>query len=148
MNLTAKIKLQPMPEQHRLLLETLETANADCNVISQQAWDAQTFQQYPLHHLVYHDIRAWYGLAAQVTVRAISKVADAYKLDRKTPRIFAPHGAFPYDARILSFQFDTQTINIWTLGGRQRMGYVCGARQRDLLDGERGEVDLCYLNGD
>ncbi|MBW7959804.1 MAG: helix-turn-helix domain-containing protein [Candidatus Promineofilum sp.] len=39
MKLTAKIKLQPTPEQHAVLLQTLETANAACNDISQQAWE-------------------------------------------------------------------------------------------------------------
>ena len=95
MKLTAKMKLQPAPDQHDALLKTLEAANAACNDISQQAWDAETFQQYPLHHLVYHDIRERYSLSAQMTVRAIGKVVDAYKLDRQTRRTFQPRGAFP-----------------------------------------------------
>ena len=148
MKLTAKIKLQPTSDQRDRLLNTLEAANAACNDISQQAWEAKTFRQYPLHHLVYHDIRERYGLSAQMTVRAIGKVADAYKLDHETPRTFQPRGAFPYDDRILSIKSNEQTVSIWTLAGRQRMGYQCGDRQRELLEGERGEADLCYLDGE
>lgn len=148
MKLTAKIKLQPTPEQHAVLLQTLETANAACNDISQQAWASHTFQQYPLHHLAYHAVRKRYGLSAQMAVRAISKVADAYKLDKNTRRAFKPHGAFPYDNRILSFRTDEQTVSIWTLAGRQRVGYLCGDRQRELLAGDRGEADLCYIGGE
>ena len=111
MKLTAKIKLQPTPEQHDLLLNTLEMANSACNDIGQQAWDSRTFSQFSLHKVVYHDIRNRYPLSAQMVVRAISKVADAYKLDRKTQRTFQPRGAFPYDSRILSFNTSEQTIS-------------------------------------
>lgn len=148
MKLTAKIKLQPVLGQYDTLLSTLETANAACNDISQQAWQAKIFRQYPLHYLVYRDIRERYGLSAQMTVRAIGKVADSYKLDRKSRRIFQPRGAFPYDDRILSFKTDEQTVSIWTLEGRQRMPYLCGERQRELLEGDRGEADLCFIDGE
>ena len=147
MKLTAKIKLQPTPDQYDLLLNTLEAANEACNYTSQQAWDSETFEQYPLHHQVYRAIREQFGLAAQMAVRAIGKVADAYKLDRKTRRTFAPHGAFPYDGRILSFRTDGQTVSIWTLKGRLRIGYLCGQHQHELLEGNRGEADLCFING-
>ena len=146
MKLTAKIKLQPTPEQHALLLQTLEAANAACNYVSQQAWDIQVFQQYPLHHLTYKDIRARFELAAQASVRAIGKVADTYKLDKKVQRVFDMRGAFPYDDRILTINPDQQIVSIWTLEGRQKMTYLAGDRQQELLYGERGESDLCYIN--
>lgn len=148
MKLTAKIKLQPTPDQHDALLQTLETANAACNDISQQAWDSKVFSQFSLHKVVYHDIRDRFPLSAQMVVRAIAKVADAYKLDKKTRRAFQPRGAFPYDNRILSFKTDEQTVSIWTLEGRQHMPYLCGDRQRELLAGDRGEADLCTIGGE
>ena len=40
MKLTAKVKLQPTPEQHQFLLQTLETTNAACNEISVEKTDA------------------------------------------------------------------------------------------------------------
>lgn len=148
MKLTAKIKLQPTPEQYAALLQTLETANAACNDISQQAWESRVFGQFSLHKLAYHDIRERYPLSAQMVVRAVAKVSDAYKLDKRTQRTFKSHGAFPYDNRILSFRTDEQTVSIWTLAGRQRVGYLCGDRQRELLAGDRGEADLCYIGGE
>jgi len=148
MKLTAKIKLQPTSEQHALLLQTLERANAACNFASQQAWEQQVFQQYPLHHLTYQDIRSQFSLAAQVAVRAIGKVADAYKLDKKTQRVFDLQGAFPYDDRILTINPDQHVISIWTLEGRQKITYLAGDRQQELLYTERGESDLCYIDGE
>jgi putative transposase len=148
MNLTAKIKLRPIPEQHALLLKTLETANTACNDISRQVWETETFGQFSIHRLVYHDIRARYPLSAQMVVRAIAKVADAYKASKKVRREFGKRGAFPYDNRSLSFKTAEQTVSIWTLEGRQRMSYLCGNRQRELLEGKRGEADLCYIDGE
>ena len=74
--LTAKIKLQPAPDQHAALLKTLETANAACNYASRQAWDTRTFTQFPLHRVVYGELRERFELSAQVAVRAVGKVCD------------------------------------------------------------------------
>ena len=60
-----------------------------------------------------------YGLSAQMTVRLLAKVADAYKLDRKRQRVFHPHGSIAYDNRILAWKLDAQTVRIWTIAGRQ-----------------------------
>src|SRR5215208_6028885 len=102
MRLTIQLKLKPTSEQADALRHTLETANAACDYISQVAWEAKTFRQFPIHRLTYQAARETFQLAAQLSVRCIAKVADAYKLDRKTQRTFQPHGAVPYDDRILS----------------------------------------------
>lgn len=145
MKLTAQIKLQPTPAQAAALRRTLETANAACDAISRAAWDTGTFRQFALHKLCYADIRAAYGLSAQVTVRCVAKVADSYKLDRRTLRTFAPLGALAYDARILSFK--AESVSIWTIEGRQTIPFVCGEHQRALLQTQKGESDLVFKNG-
>jgi IS605 OrfB family transposase len=147
MKLTAKVKLLPTPEQADYLRQTLEVANTACDYISNQAWDSKTFRQFPLHKLVYHDVRDKFLLTAQVVVRCISKVADAYKLDRETKRTFRPHGAVAFDNRILSYSLEKSNISIWTFQGRQVIPFVCGTRDRELLSGQRGESDLCLING-
>lgn len=147
MKLTAKLKLLPTADQHAMLLETLETANAACNEIGDMAWAKQVFRQFALHKMGYKIIRAQYSLSAQIAVRAIGKVAQAYKGDKKVKRVFDLRGAFPYDGRILSLKTSEQTVSIWTMTGRQRMSYACGERQSQLLDGERGETDLSYVDG-
>jgi len=147
MKLTAKVKLLPTPEQAELLKRTLETANAACNYISEQAWENKVFRQFSLHHLVYNTIRDRYALSAQMTVRCISKVSDAYKAGRKTMRKFDPLGAIAYDSRILSFRPDKSEANLWTVGGRQKIPFTCGKRQRELLLGKWGESDLALISG-
>lgn len=147
MILTAKIKLLPSIEQAELLKQTIETTNAACNYISQQAWENKTFRQFSLHHLVYKPVREKFSLSAQLTVRCISKVADAYKAGRYKQRQFHPDGAIAYDSRVLSFQLDKSTVSLWTIDGRQRMSFTCGDRQRALLRGKWGESDLCLIDG-
>jgi putative transposase len=147
MPLTAKVKLLPTPEQADALKRTLETANAACNYISERAWKERSFRQYSLHKLVYYDVREQFGLSSQMTVRCISKVADAYKIDRKTHRTFRETGAIAYDSRILSWKEKEQAISIWTMDGRQTIVFACGDRQRELLQHQRGESDLVLIDG-
>jgi len=147
MRLTVQLRLLPSPEQADALKHMLETANAACNYISQVAWESKTFRQFPIHRLTYSAVRETFGLAAQLTVRCIAKVADAYKLDRKTQRTFQPHGAIPFDDRILSYTHQNTAVSIWTLDGRQEIPFVCGERQRQLLASRRGETDLAFVGG-
>jgi predicted transposase len=51
MKLIAQVKLLATPEQAQMLRQTLEQANAACNYVSQQAWEAKSFRQFPLHKL-------------------------------------------------------------------------------------------------
>jgi len=147
MKLTAQVKLLPTPKQADMLKATLQQANAACNAISARAWASQTFGQYKLHKQVYAAIRAEFNLTAQVVVRAIAKVADAYKLDRKTKRTFRPLGSFPFDDRILRWYTDKGFVSIWTVAGRERILFACGERQRQLLLLRQGESDLVYKEG-
>ena len=143
MKLTAQIKLLPSHDQAIALLQTLELANEACNVISEQAWETRSFKQFSLHRLMYKTIRSKFPLTAQIVVRCISKVADAYKTGQLSKRFFRSHGGFPFDNRILSWKLDSSEVSIWTIAGRQRIPFVCGKRQRELLLENRGESDLC-----
>lgn len=146
MKLVANLKLTPTDAQHEALLDTLKVANRACTWLSGQGWETKTFGQFALHKLAYESCRAQFGLAAQMTVRCIAKVADAYKLDRKTRRRFRRYAAQPYDDRIFRFCSDTH-LSLWTTSGRLTIPYQCGARQRALLAYRKGEVDLMYIRG-
>ena len=148
MKLVAKVKLLTTPEQHAALLTTLERANEACNYASQVAWDTKTFRQFALHKLTYFQIREKFALTAQMAIRVEGKVADSYKLDKKTKRTFKPHGAIAYDSRILKWKLDKFSVSIWTLQGRQEMLYTTGPRQLEWLKFQQGESDLVYSGGE
>ena len=146
LKLTVQIKLHPTPEQVDALRETLETANAAADRLSQLAWEAKEFRRFPLHKRFYRQIRNEFPLTAQVVCLLNAKVADAYKLDKKVERVFRNHGSISYDARILSLNLIPSTVSIWTVKGRAKMPFVCGERQRTLLAYPRGESDLILRN--
>jgi len=141
--LTLKIKLLPSKEQADLLLKTIKEANAVCNTISEIAWEKKVFNQFKIHNEVYHNLKSSSNLSAQALVRCISKVADAYKLDKKVKRTFKPLGSITYDSRILSYKGDT--VSIWSIGGRLKMPFVC--HNPNYLPYIKGEADLLYRKG-
>lgn len=147
MKLIAQVKLQPTDEQADSLRRTLLAWNEAANYISGQAWMMKSFRAYDLHKATYYDVRERFGLTAQAAIRVIAVVADAYKLDKKAKRTFRRMGAMTYDNRILSWALPKSQVSIWTLDGRERMTFVCGDKQRELLESLQGECDLIYRDG-
>lgn len=148
MKLIAQVKLQPSEVQAEALRQTMLAWNEAANYISDQAWMRKSFRAYDLHHATYYTIREKFGLAAQAAIRVIAVVADAYKLDKRTKRTFRKMGAMTYDNRILTWALDKSEVSLWTLSGRQRITFVCGEKQRKLLESLQGECDLIYRNGE
>jgi IS605 OrfB family transposase len=146
MNLTLLIKLQPPSDPAQALLLTMERFNAACNTIAATAFREHTANKIRLQKLVYADIRATFGLSAQMTVRAISKVAEAYKRDKTVQPTFRPHGAIVYDPRILSWK-GLDRVSILTLDGRQIIPVVMDGYHRARMDRIRGQADLIYRDG-
>ena len=145
MKLVVQVKLQPSPEDARILLQTLETFNAAANRLSQLAWDTGEFNKFALQRLFYAQLRSEFpALAAQAVIRVISKVADAYKLGRKCQRVFRARGAATYDLRILSWNLAAHSVSIWTAGGRRKVGFIGAREQLKLLRLPRGQSDLIY----
>jgi len=94
-------------------------------------------------------VRHQFGLSAQLTIRAIAKVAEAYKRDPTTLPHFRPQGAVVYDERILSFAPTWETASILTLAGRIRVPLHVCAYHADILHPAtvRGQADLILQQG-
>lgn len=144
MKLTLKIKLLPTNEQVTLLLETIKEANAVCDVISNVAWQDKIFNNFKLHHKIYHSHKATFQLSSQMLIRQIAKVTDAYKLDKKTKRTFRPLGSIAYDSRIMTYKTNN-VVSLWCIGGRQKINFVC--HNPDYMPYIKGEADLVYKKG-
>jgi putative transposase len=142
--LTLKIKLLPSEEQAKQLQETILEANACCNALSDIAWDEKVFHQFKLHKRGYYVLKDSFNLSSQMVVRCIAKVADAYRLDRKTKRIFRPLGSIAYDSRLLTYK-PNDIVSIWTVEGRQKIAFVC--HNRNYLPYIKGEADLVFKKG-
>jgi putative transposase len=144
MLLTLKAKLQPTKEQRRKLLNTMKTFNAACDTISREAYSSKSYNKIKLQHQVYIQIRERYKLPAQLTIRAISKVAESYKVERRHIHIYRAYGAVVYDQRIMSFK-GLDKVSLTTSEGRETIPLLTGdyvkLKQRAL----RGQVDLIYV---
>ena len=147
LKLVAQVKLDTTQEQFEALQSTLLAANKAANAISNYAWENQIFRHYDLHKPLYQQVRKDFGLSAQVTVRSIAKVSDAYKVDKKTKRVFKDTGSVAFDSRILSWKLDKKLISIWTVAGRMSIPFHAGERQLEMLKSLRGEADLVLCKG-
>ena len=147
MLLTLKSKLITTPEQKTKLLKTMERFNSACNYISKIAFKTKTFGKIKLQKLVYYEVREKYGLSSQMVVRAIGKVSESYKTDKKTPHKFKPHGATIYDERIITIK-TPDTISILTINGRIKLPIKFGNYLPLENKRVRGQADLIYKNGE
>jgi putative transposase len=118
MQLTTVVQLQTSNSEHAALVATLRTCNAACDRISETAFQSQSFRQYDLHFLVYHNVKAETNLNSNHVIRAIAKVAHAYKLDTKTLRTFEPLGAIELDKDLLTWKVEEHIVSVNTVCGR------------------------------
>jgi hypothetical protein len=88
-----------------------------------------------LQKLVYRELRATYRLSAQLAIRCISKVCEAYKRGKSIKPIFRPEGAVVYDQHVMSFKG-------LTLAGRMRIPFVIGPYQAARMGAIQGQADL------
>ena len=146
MLLTIKSKLITTDEQKCSLLKTVEKFNEACDYISEFAFRNRVFGKFTLQKNIYYTVRQNFGLSAQMAIRAIGKVAESYKVDKKVQHEFEKHGAIVYDQRVLSYH-DAETISILTLDGRTDVKIKYGSYSKFELDKIRGQADLIYKNG-
>jgi IS605 OrfB family transposase len=146
MKQTMLLKLQPTPEQHHALLETMHAFNAGCNTVAEEAFALKSANKFALQKHVYGRLRAEFGLPAQLAIRAISKTSEAYKRDKSSKPTFRPEGAIVYDQRVMSFK-GLLTVSLLTLQGRALIPFLIGAYQRARMDTIQGQADLIYRDG-
>ena len=145
MKQTLFVRLDPTKEQFEALLETMEAFNEACNYIAPIAFKLKTANKMKLQKIVYRPIRTKFHLSAQMAIRAIAKVCEAYKRDKKIKAIFKPHGAMVYDQRILSWKH-LECASLLTLKGRILVPIRIGEYQKARMDRIRGQADLILRN--
>lgn len=120
------------------LKETSVAFSEACNFVLQTAIEEKTNNAINLHHHCYTKIRSVFGLSANLSVRAIHRVAACMtklKGKRKRPKTFKPK-SIDYDARIFSYRERDETISLNTTKGRIRIPMVLGEHQRKALKGQ------------
>ncbi|MDR6980872.1 IS605 OrfB family transposase [Streptomyces sp. 3330] len=168
MKIVTQVKLMPQADQAAALSATLRTVNDLACWVSEVAIAHGVPREYELRKHTYPRLKAE-GLGAQAAQHVIKKVRDAYttlhaniragNLGKPTskrrikaeskPITFRPQAAQPYDDRCLSWQYDAQTVSIWTIAGRlKNVPFVCSADAlKALREYRKGEADLIERDG-
>ncbi|MEV5756406.1 transposase [Streptomyces tendae] len=168
MKLVTQVKLVPDAVQASVLERTLRAVNDAANWVSWVAFEHGVPREYELRRHTYLRLKAD-GLGAQAAQHVIKKVRDAYttlqanmragnygkpgsKRRRKVeakPVTFRPEAAQPYDDRCLSWQYDAQTVSVWTTAGRlKNVPFVCSPDALTMLrEYRKGESDLVERDG-
>jgi putative transposase len=144
--LTLPVKLAPTSQQAQALLTSVDRFNAACDWLGGIAFRERCANKVALQKLAYYDVRSRFGLAAQLSIRAIGKTVEAYKRDKTRRPRFRPHGAVPYDERIMSWK-GVEHVSLLTLEGRAIIPVVLAPYQAGRLDRRRGQADLVYRDG-
>lgn len=133
------------------LLATMEAFNKACNEIAETCFGQKSGSKFNIQKLVYHYIREKYGLSAQLTIRAIAKTCDAYKLNKKKQPKFKKYGAITYDDRILTFkglhELQHPQVSITTLEGRKLYNILIRNYFAGRTNRIKGQTDLVYQKG-
>jgi putative transposase len=140
------LKLEPSPEQHAALLQTIEAFNAGAQYAADVAHEKRLANKIALQPFVYGELRDRFGLSAQMAIRAIAKAVDAYKQDKRVHVRIKPHGAMVYDERIMSLNGMT-IVSLASLHGRLKIPFRYGKYLEDRLDRVKGQADLLYREG-
>ncbi len=141
MKLTLQIQLLPDREQAAKMKATLEAFSEAANWLAGKAFAERTANKVYLQQLYYADLRQRFNLSAQMAVRCIAQVCEAYKRDKNIRPKFRKHASIPLDQRLMSFK-GVDRVSILTLQGRVIVPFVMGAYQRERFTLAKGQSDL------
>ncbi|GGZ89762.1 transposase [Streptomyces spiroverticillatus] len=165
-----QVKLLPDAVQVSAFERTLPALNQAANWVSALSFEAFALRGgvRELRKLCYGELRGQ-GFGAQAAQHLIKRVADTYTTLRVSiragslgpptskrrrtaeskPVAFRPHAAHTFDDRCLSWNYDAQTVSIWTLDGRVRnVRFACSPKALKQLTAHRkGESDLVFRDG-
>jgi putative transposase len=94
-----------------------------------------------LRKLVYHDVRAKFGLSSQQAQLAIKAVSDVYKRDKSIRVTFCKNAAIAYDIRTMGFK-GIDRVSLLTLEGRIVVPFILGKYQAERMPMAKGQSDL------
>ena len=141
MKLTLQIQLLPDADTRAKLKATIERFNEASNWLAGEAFKRKLANKVLLQRLCYQDLRSKFDLSAQMAVRCIAQVVEAYKRDKSKRPKFRPHAGMPYDQRVMSFK-GVDRVSLLTLEGRVIVPFVMGKYQHEQFTNAKGQADL------
>lgn len=147
--LTVSCKLNVTAQQLPKVEETLLAFADACKYVNEIVPEKLT-NEVAMQSLCYHDVRARFGLSAQLAIHAIRRVSGNRKTAKQKEKPvtgFAPTSA-SYDARTFSFREKDWTVSLTLLGGRERFTLHIGNYQLGLLKGQKPKTATLVKRND
>jgi IS605 OrfB family transposase len=141
MKLTLQTQLLPAHDQADRLKATVERFNEAADWLAGVAFERKISNKFVLQRIVYAKLRERFGLSAQMAVRCIAQVCEAYRRDKSQRPHFRTHAAMPFDQRMMSFQ-GVDLVSLLTLEGRLIVPLVMGQYQAEKFTQAKGQCDL------
>lgn len=141
MKRTLQVQLLPDADHAGRLKATVERFNEAADWLAGQAFDLKVANKIELQKTHYHLLRERFGLSAQMAVRCIAQVCEAYKRDKSIRPRFRKHAAMPFDQRMMGFK-GVDRVSLLTLTGRVVVPFVMGAYQAERFTAAKGQCDL------
>lgn len=141
MKLTLQTQLLPTPDQVCALEATMRAFNAASEWLAGEAFARKTANKITLQKLYYATLRERFDLSAQMAVRCIAQVCEAYKRDKTKRPHFRAFAAIPYDQRLMSFK-GLDRVSLLTLSGRILVPFIMGHYQSERFTAAKGQCDL------
>ena len=89
MKLTLQIQLLPDVATGQKLKATVARFNEAANYLASKAYERTLANKFALQKLYYSDLRRQFSLSAQMAIRCIAQVVEAFKRDKRCNRRFA-----------------------------------------------------------
>src|SRR5215470_5198497 len=139
--LTLQTQLLPDGDQARKLSGAMQAFNAAADWLAGEAFRLKTDNKVELQQLYYCQLRDDFGLSAQMAIRCIAQVCEAYGRDKSIRPRFKKYASVPYDQRSMSFK-GIGRVSLLTLEGRTIVPIVMGKHQTERFNGKHGQCDL------
>jgi putative transposase len=141
MKLTLQLQLLPDQEAASKLEAAIERFNAAANWLAEEAFAGRSASKIDLQRTHYRGLRDRFGLSAQMAVRCIARVCEAYKRDKSIRPRFRKYAAMPFDQRMMSFK-GIDRVSLLTLAGRVVVSFIMGKYQAERFTRAVGQCDL------
>jgi IS605 OrfB family transposase len=141
MKLTVQLQLLPERDHAARLRDAVARFNETANWLAGIAFERKTASKLLLQQTAYKELRERFGLSAQMAVRCIARVCEAYKRDKGVRPKFRETAAMPFDQRMMSFK-GIDRVSLLTLTGRVLVPFLVGKYQAERIGYPKGQADL------
>ena len=132
---TVACKLAPTSTQIPALNATFVAFADACNHIAEVARQIHSTNKVKVQQACYREVRARFGLSANLAIRAIARVCATLKVKSKAHSTFNPT-SIDYDQRIFSVRTWDWTFSLTLVSGRERFETALGDHQQGRLKGQ------------